>query len=255
VAGEDYEDMSGTLEITAGEQTASLIVTIPPLHDGVSIEEFDFVLSNNLNAALSQATYSISIISGEVVEPERFVANAEPKAKSVDITWDDTQATSYKLYYSSEKGFNPNRYEDYADGAVLEDVTSPLRVSDLTNGKTYYFVLEVSDGNNNARSYEIASRPDELVFGAGATFLRTSALDENSTLYLGGLFNGVGTYSGGAAVVDVSTGQHLKGDFPVIDGVVYSAISDGAEGWYVGGNFTSVGKMVLLKIPPGSSLI
>ncbi len=64
-----------------------------------------------------------------------------------------------------------------------------------------------------------------------------------STIYLGGAFTEVGprtgpavTFSGGASTPDSG--------FPQVSGghaEVHAAISDGAGGWYLGGNFTHVG--------------
>lgn len=61
------------------------------------------------------------------------------------------------------------------------------------------------------------------------------------TIYLGGQFYYVGpvTSKNGAAL------DLINGDpnslFPTVSGVVNTAIADGAGGWFIGGNFTSVG--------------
>jgi hypothetical protein len=64
-----------------------------------------------------------------------------------------------------------------------------------------------------------------------------------NTIYLGGSFTEVGprtgpavTFSGGASTPDASFPQVSGGH-----GEVNAAISDGAGGWYLGGNFTHVG--------------
>jgi hypothetical protein len=65
----------------------------------------------------------------------------------------------------------------------------------------------------------------------------------NNTVYLGGQFNYVGPDTGGAGVVDATTGELRRG-FPLVNGPVYSAAPDGRGGWYIGGAFSSVGGVV-----------
>jgi trimeric autotransporter adhesin len=60
------------------------------------------------------------------------------------------------------------------------------------------------------------------------------------TVYLGGQFSYVGQDTGGAGVVDASTGKTQKG-FPKVNGPVYTAAPDGSGGWFIGGSSNSVG--------------
>ncbi len=62
----------------------------------------------------------------------------------------------------------------------------------------------------------------------------------NGVLYAGGNFSYVGPQTGHLAELDTGTGALAPG-FPQVDGVVYSVVSDGTGGWYVGGLFTRVG--------------
>jgi trimeric autotransporter adhesin len=66
------------------------------------------------------------------------------------------------------------------------------------------------------------------------------AVVSGATLYVGGGFTHVGPVTGSAVQLDVSTGTVVTG-FPELDGSVYTAVSDGTGGWYIGGNFTKVG--------------
>src|SRR5262249_11687330 len=60
-------------------------------------------------------------------------------------------------------------------------------------------------------------------------------------VYLGGLFNVIGPFTGPAAVLDSTSGAHSPG-FPLINGnQIYAAAPDGSGGWYVGGSFDRVG--------------
>ena len=61
-----------------------------------------------------------------------------------------------------------------------------------------------------------------------------------STLYIGGQFNRVGPATGGGVPLDVTSGMPVDG-FPKVAGVVSAVASDGAGGWYVGGEFATVG--------------
>lgn len=60
-----------------------------------------------------------------------------------------------------------------------------------------------------------------------------------STTYLGGAFTHAGQYTGGFASVPVGGGSPTS--LPTVNGTVDAVVSDGSGGWYVGGNFTSVG--------------
>ena len=70
-----------------------------------------------------------------------------------------------------------------------------------------------------------------------------------NTLYLGGAFDRLGTYTGGGGAFDAATGRVLSGSpklralgpsFAYPGGVVTVAIPDGSGGWFVGGDFHSL---------------
>ena len=63
-----------------------------------------------------------------------------------------------------------------------------------------------------------------------------------STLYVGGIFTFVGPVTGGGVPVDTGTGVPASG-FPVVNGSVLAAVADGSGGWFVGGQFTTVGNV------------
>lgn len=60
------------------------------------------------------------------------------------------------------------------------------------------------------------------------------------TTYVRGQFHKIGSYSGPAVGLDSTTGARVPST-PVLDGQVSTAISDGAGGFYVGGEFTRAG--------------
>jgi hypothetical protein len=61
-----------------------------------------------------------------------------------------------------------------------------------------------------------------------------------NTLYVGGSFSFVGPVTGSAVPVDAVTGTVPPG-FPRVNGTVMAVVPDGSGGWYIGGQFTSVG--------------
>src|SRR5215831_2204369 len=71
------------------------------------------------------------------------------------------------------------------------------------------------------------------------SMVRATVLDGN-TLYIGGDFTRIGPVTGCGVPLDTGSGAPAAG-FPVIVGDVSCALADGSGGWFVGGDFTSVG--------------
>lgn len=61
-----------------------------------------------------------------------------------------------------------------------------------------------------------------------------------TTLYLGGSFSAIGPTSGTGVPIDGTTGAPVSG-YPRVDGLINAVVSDGAGGWFIGGQFTTVG--------------
>ena len=61
-----------------------------------------------------------------------------------------------------------------------------------------------------------------------------------STAYIGGNFSRIAPYTGSSALFDASSGG-LKKPWPEVAGVVNAVVRDGTGGWYLGGDFRSVG--------------
>lgn len=61
-----------------------------------------------------------------------------------------------------------------------------------------------------------------------------------NTLYIGGIFTTVGPPTGSWVPIDAATGLAASG-FPRVDGPIRAMASDGAGGWFLGGEFTHVG--------------
>lgn len=71
----------------------------------------------------------------------------------------------------------------------------------------------------------------------------TSVVTHGDRVYIGGNFTSVGVHSGHACLVRSDSGRPV-GTFPRVNGGdVYAALADGSGGWYLGGDFSSVGTL------------
>lgn len=66
-----------------------------------------------------------------------------------------------------------------------------------------------------------------------------SVVQNEDTIYLGGIFSYVGPFTGGAVSLAADTGQATH-ELAKVDGNVYAIASDGNGGWFVGGQFSKV---------------
>jgi hypothetical protein len=64
-----------------------------------------------------------------------------------------------------------------------------------------------------------------------------------TTVYLGGFFTYVGPQTGYGAPLSTADPGSVAGAFPQANGTIYACVSDGAGGWYIGGDFTLVGSL------------
>src|SRR5829696_3135574 len=61
-----------------------------------------------------------------------------------------------------------------------------------------------------------------------------------STAYIGGNFTRIAPYTGSSALFNPGNGE-VKKPWPEVNGVVNDVVADGSGGWYLGGDFKSVG--------------
>ncbi|MCH8497289.1 MAG: CAP domain-containing protein [Marinobacter sp.] len=67
---------------------------------------------------------------------------ASSRTGSVDIVWNAVAgATSYRIYYASEPGIQPQNISIYQDGKVYQNVRSPFRKTGLINNQVGFFRL------------------------------------------------------------------------------------------------------------------
>ncbi|VAW69395.1 hypothetical protein MNBD_GAMMA10-771 [hydrothermal vent metagenome] len=240
--------VSITYEYTIGPSTyvlASANTTVDLSAGSVNINftpmSYDFDIHDSDNDGFSNA-YEV----GEKTDPGDSLSvpgdrlRIVPKARSVVVNWNARSGgtVSYNLYYSSVKGFDPDNVSSFVDGAVISNVAAPVAIAGLVNGRAYYFVLEAVYATETVRSAETASRPGELVFD---NLVDDIVLAPDGTRYVGGKFTGVGTATGGGVPVHFTTGKLIAGDFPQVNDRIFTAVSDGQGGWYIGGRFTQVG--------------
>ncbi len=79
----------------------------------------------------------------------------------------------------------------------------------------------------------------------------TELSEDGSKLYIGGKFGYVGPQTGNFVALDAATGQAKA--FPLVSGLVKTIVSDGRGGWYIGGNFVSVGGLPRTRLAHISS--
>ena len=75
--------------------------------------------------------------------------------------------------------------------------------------------------------------------GLGTGTVKSIAVS-GSTAYIGGNFSYVGPATGGSAAFNASSGA-LVSPWPQVAGIVYAVVTDGSGGWYLGGDFDSIG--------------
>lgn len=165
---------------------------------------------------------------------------AQPRAGGVSLTWNNNGATSYAARVSSDANCNFDSVSGCAGGAEQNNVTSPYLWTGLTNGKVYYFqVRGAHPANFTTKSEKVGVRPSRAQFDAPVL---ATAVGANGTVYAGGSFSYIGAYTGTAVPIDINTGvASAIPDFPQIAGQVHAIISDGSTGYFIGGDFTTVG--------------
>ena len=72
----------------------------------------------------------------------------------------------------------------------------------------------------------------------------------NGILYLGGSFDYIGPNAGTGGTLDLFSGNRIP-DFPKANGSINVAAVDGAGGWFVGGQFTTIGGQARSRLESG----
>ena len=205
--------------------------------------------------------YTVAVAGGELsaevavtprsARPLNFTVHALSKA--AELSWLESNATSYNVYYASDAGLDPDNIAGFSNGTVITNVSSPLTITGLQNGIGYYFILE-GVGETTLRSSAIPARPDVLGFNS---IVQAIDVHSNGTRFLGGRFKRVGATTGNVVPLNISNGDLASADFPQFNDIVHEMVVDGNGGYYAGGKFSGLDGIVrnrLVHILPDGSL-
>jgi len=170
------------------------------------------------------------------------IVQADASVHSAKLSWTaPDSATSFNVYVSSARGCSVSTFASCPDGMRLAGATSPLTVPGLRNAQPYFFQVE-SVYANGARglSNEGGARPNAIAFNGSLHAIAPAA---DGTVYVGGTFREVGITMGSAVPISISSGRMAAADFPIVAGTVAAVVPDGTGGWFLGGQFTSVGNV------------
>ncbi|MDF1614644.1 DUF1566 domain-containing protein [Desulfurivibrio dismutans] len=119
--------------------------------------------------SLSNNTYTTGAITAACTVSATFVVELAPLAPlvlsaeagdgQVTLSWNEIGADRYDLIYATDPDFDPANYSAYG-GTMVVDATTPHVEVELTNGTTYYFVVEAhKDGQAVALSAKVTATP------------------------------------------------------------------------------------------------
>lgn len=195
------DPIGGSITLTTAFHTARLTFGTPTPGCGSAFfsldGEADVVINLNENAS-PPSTSSVPL-------PPTGISAVEESAQIV-IRWNAVAgATSYNLYMASQNGVTKSNYTRLPDGSSQVGVISPMTITGLTDGKTYYFtVTALNDNGESAESAEVSATPG----GNG---------EQNSAVLVGSLpiinFNGINGYKDliGLSYTDVSNSGSFAG--------------------------------------------
>jgi hypothetical protein len=104
--------------------------------------------SSSTTAALP-APQNVSVVAGNA---------------SVSLSWTPVSgATAYRVYYASEAKILIQNIASFDDGVRLDNVNSPLSITNLRNDTTWYFVVTAVNGNQESiASMEVSATPSNI---------------------------------------------------------------------------------------------
>jgi hypothetical protein len=144
---------------------------------------------------------------------------------------------SVDILYSSDRDCDWDNYSVCADAGMMPDVSGDELVlgsveHDFAADTGWYFVAERA----GFRSPLTSARPVPIGFDRS---IWDMTIHENS-LIVGGEFMVAGMAVGGGGVATSDSG-HVVGPLPEITNWVYDVLPDDDDGWFIGGDFTSIG--------------
>lgn len=144
---------------------------------------------------------------------------------------------SVDILYSSDRDCDWSNHGVCANAGLMPSVSGYERVigsvaDNFASDTGWYFVAERA----GFRSPVASARPVPVSFDRAIW----SQAIHNDTLILGGEFRVAGMWAGGGGVASLETGDPV-GPLPEITRWVYDALPDGEGGWFIGGDFYSIG--------------
>lgn len=88
-----------------------------------------------------------------------------------------------------------------------------------------------------ATALQLHAQADKQPYVTNGTV--SAIVRSGNVIYIGGSFGVVGPNIPYGSALDTATGAP-KPAYPLPNGEVYITVSDGAGGWYIGGNFTQI---------------
>jgi fibronectin type 3 domain-containing protein len=116
-------------------------------------------------ALMASNTSGSSLLSNEVagilIPQAPAVGSITPLDSRATIEWPAvTGAQTYTFYMASESGVTPANTSSLQDARVMNNVTSPLAIDNVVNGKSYYFIITaVNSSGESGASMENSFTP------------------------------------------------------------------------------------------------
>ena len=104
-----------------------------------------------------------------------------------------------------------------------------------------WFLLSACSGGESGASFDNSVFvPSTQLQGVNAEIATMVLSPDELTLYIGGTFTRIAPASGSFVSLDANNAK-INPVYPRIAGQVYTSVSDGNGGWFIGGDFKKVG--------------
>ncbi|MBM3835979.1 MAG: hypothetical protein FJ403_22485, partial [Verrucomicrobia bacterium] len=210
-------------------------LTLPNVQTG-DAADYSVVIANSCGA-ITSAPAKLILLTPPVITEHPLTQSANAGA---NIT-----------FTVSATGLQPLRYQWLFNGTEIKgatDLAFTLNNVQPANIGDYAVIVGNYGGAVTSEPAQLSVVVPEPI--SATTQLRTefwvldgpvhAVVEQGGVLYAGGSFNNAWPNTGSGAVIDLASGVP-DGAFPEINGEVIAAASDGAGGWFIGGNFTAVG--------------
>jgi Tol biopolymer transport system component len=225
----------GTITATG----SSNVITVPGLTDGTT---YTFTVTATNSIGTSDASDASNAVTPTAVPGAPTAVSATPGNGQAVVSFAPAAATSGGGTTSFVVTASPG-------GITAFGTASPITIAGLQNGTIYTFSVT---GRNASGTSPPSAASNAVAPAGGPTadtpndpfWVTNGAVDatalSGTTLFIGGAFNYLGPSTGGFVVLDGSSGA-VDPMWPKVNGTVDAAVPDGSGGWYIGGNFCSVG--------------